>query len=156
MSGEMILGIVAAGVLVGVMSALFGVGGGILMVPFMVLALGEEQHLAEGTSLLVILPTAVTGVLAHRRRGYVSFQTGMLLALGGSAGAWVGALLALRLSADSLQMAFGILLAVSGIRVIKRGVADLRSEGAMRPSESQSGVGTKPSPEPPSSPSNGS
>jgi uncharacterized membrane protein YfcA len=156
MSGEMILGIVAAGVLVGVMSALFGVGGGILMVPFMVLALGEEQHLAEGTSLLVILPTAVTGVLAHRRRGYVSFHTGMLLALGGSAGAWAGALLALRLSADSLQMAFGILLAVSGIRVIKRGVADLRSEGAMRPSESQSGVGTKPSPEPPSPPSNGS
>ena len=58
----------------------------------MVLALGEEQHLAEGTSLLVILPTAVTGVLAHRRRGYVSFHTGMLLALGGSAGAWVGAI----------------------------------------------------------------
>jgi uncharacterized membrane protein YfcA len=156
MSGEMILGIVAAGVLVGVMSALFGVGGGILMVPFMVLALGEEQHLAEGTSLLVILPTAVTGVLAHRRRGYVSFHTGMLLALGGSAGAWVGALLALRLSADSLQIAFGILLAVSGIRVIRRGVANLRSERAVRPPESQSGVGTMPSPEPPSSPSNDS
>lgn len=156
MSGEMILGIVAAGVLVGVMSALFGVGGGILMVPFMVLALGEEQHLAEGTSLLVILPTAVTGVLAHRRRGYVSFRTGMLLALGGSAGAWVGALLALRLSADSLQMAFGILLAVSGIRVTRRGVAILRSERAAGPPESQSGVGTRPSPEPPSSPSNGS
>lgn len=151
----MILGIVTAGVVVGVMSALFGVGGGILMVPFLVLVLGEEQHLAEGTSLLVILPTAVAGVLAHRRRGYVSFHTGMLLALGGIGGAWVGAFLALRLSADTLQIAFGILMAMSGIRVIKRGIANLRSERGAR-LDGEGGAGPRSSPEAPSSPPNDS
>jgi uncharacterized membrane protein YfcA len=129
---QLALGIVGAGVLVGVLSALFGIGGGILMVPFMVLALGEQQHLAEGTSLLVILPTAVAGVLMHRRRGYVSFPTGILLALGGIGGAWLGALLALRLSADALQTAFGVLMIVTGFRVIGSGIANLRREREAR------------------------
>jgi hypothetical protein len=136
-SVQLALGIVGAGVLVGVLSALFGVGGGILMVPFMVLALGEEQHLAEGTSLLVILPTAVAGVLVHRRRGYVSLPTGILLALGGIGGAWLGALLALRLSADALQTVFGVLLTLSGIRVIGSGVANLQREREARSPQGQ-------------------
>ncbi|MGH8573566.1 MAG: TSUP family transporter, partial [Gammaproteobacteria bacterium] len=65
------IGIAGAGIGVGVFSALFGVGGGIIMVPFMTLVLDKGQHLAEGTSLLVIVPTAIVGALAHRRAGYI-------------------------------------------------------------------------------------
>ena len=59
----------AFGVLAGVASGLLGVGGGTLMVPFLTLAAGYSQHVAEATSLLVILPTAIVGSLALRHRG---------------------------------------------------------------------------------------
>src|SRR6185437_6180202 len=61
--------LIAFGVLTGVASGLLGVGGGTLMVPFLTLAAGFSQHAAEATSLLVVLPTAIAGSLALRRRG---------------------------------------------------------------------------------------
>lgn len=124
----MILLVMGAGLLVGVLSAMFGVGGGVLMVPFMVLVLEKTQHLAEGTSLLVIVPTAIAGVLVHRRSGYVSFRHGALLGMGGIGGAWLGVMLALRLSAETLQFAFGTFMAVVGIRTIMRGLTQMKAE----------------------------
>jgi uncharacterized membrane protein YfcA len=115
------VGIVAFGVLVGLLSALFGIGGGIAMVPFMVLLLERSQHLAEGTSLLVIIPTAIAGVIAHHKRGYVSFRHAGLLAIGGVLGAVAGARLALSIDADLLQLLFAIFLAVMGFRIIAEG-----------------------------------
>lgn len=115
------LGIVAFGVLVGVLSALFGIGGGIAMVPFMVLLLDRTQHLAEGTSLLVIIPTAIAGVIAHHKRGYVSFKLGGILAIGGVFGAFIGATLALSIDQEMLQRVFAIFLVLMGARVIQDG-----------------------------------
>jgi len=70
MSGPTLyVALVAFGVVVGVASGLLGVGGGTLIVPFLTLAVGLSQHAAEATSLLVILPTAIAGSLALRRRG---------------------------------------------------------------------------------------
>ena len=120
--------VIAAGVVVGIMSALFGVGGGILMIPLLVLALDMTQHLAEGTSLAVIVPTAIAGVLAHRRSGYVSFSDGALLALGGIGGAWLGAAVALRLRADVLQTLFALFLLFAGVRTLRGGLATRRSQ----------------------------
>lgn len=131
MSVELALAIAGAGVLVGILSALFGVGGGILMVPFMVLALDKGQHLSEGTSLLVIVPTAAVGVLMHNKGNFVSFRTGALLAAGGMGGAYLGAALALRLPAETLRMMFGILMAFVGIRTVRRGLTQMRSEAAI-------------------------
>ena len=58
------IGIAIFGIVVGLLSALFGIGGGVAMVPFMVLLLHRSPHLAEGTSLLVIIPTAIAGVMS--------------------------------------------------------------------------------------------
>ena len=124
--------VLAAGVLVGILSALFGVGGGILMVPFMVLVLERSQHVAEGTSLLVIVPTAIAGVLAHHRKGFVSFRAAALLAAGGIGGAWAGAAIALQLHGDALQAIFGGALLVMGLRTVVVGVSDKRRD---RPAE---------------------
>jgi uncharacterized membrane protein YfcA len=132
MSLGLAIAIVAAGVLVGILSAMFGVGGGILMVPFMVLVLHEQQHLAEGTSLLVIVPTAVAGVLVHRRSNYVAVRVAAFLAIGGIAGAWVGAFVALRLEAETLQTVFGIVMLLAGIRVVRRGITKARGENVAR------------------------
>ena len=115
------LGIVGFGVLTGLLSALFGVGGGLVMVPFMVLALGESQHLAEGTSLLVIVPTAIAGVAVHRRKGYVSFKHALVLALGGVGGSFLGATLALTLEDIFLQKIFGVFLVIMGLRAVIEG-----------------------------------
>ena len=107
---------------VGVVSALFGVGGGIVMVPYMVLVLGFSQHLAEGTSLLVIIPTAAAGVLAHRRKRAIDWRSALTVAVGGVVGAFVGAHIALATAGPLLRRLFAILVAIVGARLIFEGL----------------------------------
>ena len=115
------IGVVLVGILVGILSALFGVGGGILMVPFMVLALDLGQHAAEGTSLLVVVPTAIVGTIAHSRRGYVEKGVALRLVLGGVVGGVVGALSGLGVPGRQLQLLFAILVLILGARLIYEG-----------------------------------
>ena len=130
MSLDLVLITIVAGVAVGILSALFGVGGGLLMVPFMVLVLAETQHVAEGTSLAVIVPTAIVGVIAHMRRGFVSFVPAGLLAAGGIFGAGVGARVALNTDAELLRTVFGVVVIVIGARFVYQG---LKSDPAADP-----------------------
>ena len=123
-----ILGAALFGVTVGLLSALFGIGGGIVMVPFMVLLLERSQHLAEGTSLLVIIPTAIAGVIAHNKRGYVSFRLAGILGIGGAVGAFLGARLALSLEDSALETSFAIFLIFMGLRIIVEGTRMMRSK----------------------------
>lgn len=116
-----VIGVIAFGVTVGILSGLFGIGGGIAMVPFMVLVLERSQHVAEGTSLLVIIPTAIAGVIAHHRRGFVSFKIAGLLAVGGVIGAVAGARLALSIDAGPLETLFALFLVAMGVRIILEG-----------------------------------
>lgn len=121
--------VLVAGLATGVFSALLGVGGATLMVPFMTLALGYGQHASEGTALLVVVPTALAGVIAHHRRGYVDLRAAALLAAGGVAGAVAGARLALEVSGESLKLGFGIFLVGVGLRMVMHGP---RREGGPR------------------------
>lgn len=109
----------AAGILTGLLSAIFGVGGGQIVIPFMVLVLGVSQHLAEGTSLLVIIPTAMAGAWAHSRRGYVSWRAAALLTLGGVVGAVAGALVAVRTDALLLRRLYAIFVLFVAYRFLK-------------------------------------
>lgn len=124
MSILLIFSVVGFGVLVGVLSALFGVGGGIVMVPFMVIVLEETQHVAEGTSLLVIIATAAAGVFALRDSGHVRYRPAALLAAGGIMGSLLGALAALALSADVLENIFAALVVVVGLRLVIKSLVD--------------------------------
>ena len=128
MSLELVLLVVLVGIAVGLMSAMFGVGGGVIMVPFIVLALEQSQHVAEGTSLAVIVPTALAGVIAHHKRGYVDFATAVKLAATGIFGAFVGARLALALPAERLKIAFGIFTIVVGTKLLLDGLKAGRIE----------------------------
>lgn len=127
MTVELIVITVVAGLVVGVLAALFGVGGGLLMVPFIVLALGKGQHLAEGTSLAVIVPTAIVGVIAHSKRGYVSMRSAGGMAIGGIVGAVGGALLALELPGAVLEKVFGAFVIAIGIRFVLQGLRGARA-----------------------------
>lgn len=110
------LATVAFGLFTGVLSGLLGVGGGIVMVPYLVLFLGGSQHMAEGTSLLVIVPTAIAGALTHARRGLVETKVAVGLGLGGIAAAFGGAQLALVLPTEVLTRVFAAFLFVIGAR----------------------------------------
>jgi uncharacterized membrane protein YfcA len=118
--------LIAVGAAAGVLAGLLGVGGGILLVPFLVLAVGMTQHEAEATSLLVILPTAVAASIALRRRGVGDLPVALVIGVVGAVGAVAGALLALSLPAEVLRAVFAVLLAIAGLRLIR----DARMEQA--------------------------
>ena len=115
-------GLAAFGLFVGAAAGLLGVGGGILMVPFLTLAIGLSQHAAEATSLVVVLPTAVVASLELRRRGIGELATALRFGAVGAAGAVGGALLALTLPASTLRVVFAVFLGLVGLRLVGDGV----------------------------------
>jgi uncharacterized membrane protein YfcA len=113
---------VAFGVVVGVASGLLGVGGGTLVVPFLTLAVGLSQHAAQATSLLVVLPTAVAGSLALRRRGVGDLGLALRFGVVGAIGSVLGALLALALPGSTLRLVFAVFVGLVGLRLAADGV----------------------------------
>ncbi len=106
----------AAG-LIGATGSLVGVGGGILLVPTMVLGLGLGQHMAQGTSLLAILPTAAVGATVHRRHGNVDLRAAAWIGGVGAPASVLGASLALALPQPALLFVFGCFLLVAAGRM---------------------------------------
>jgi hypothetical protein len=109
------------GLVSGVASGLFGVGGGIIMVPAMVLLLSppiRDIKQAIGTSLVVIVPTALVGSWKHLHQGNVDWRTALALAPLAIAGGAVGAWLTTLFTADNLKRAFGGFLILVGFRLL--------------------------------------
>jgi len=100
---------IAIGAAAGVLAGLFGVGGGILFVPAL-LMLGLDQHQAEATSLLAIVPVVLVGSWRQNRYGNVRWRPVWKLGLGSLVGVVAGGLLAERLAPGSLQRLFGVLM----------------------------------------------
>jgi len=102
----------------GLASGLFGVGGGIVMVPAMVFFLGMNVKAAVGTSLAVIVPTAMVGTFQHFQLGNVQWRVaGMLLPtalIGGFCGAW----LTQHIPVLGLKRAFGGLLLIAAVKLL--------------------------------------
>jgi uncharacterized protein len=109
---------VTLGLLVGALAGLLGVGGGTILVPVLVLAEGYPQHLAQGVSLLMILPTGIVGGLSHARHGHVIRSILPGLMAGGAIGALGGALLAHRIPDVGLSRLFAIFLLPVGAQMI--------------------------------------
>ncbi|MFP5299504.1 MAG: sulfite exporter TauE/SafE family protein [Actinomycetota bacterium] len=129
MTFELFLLCLAVGVAVGVMSAMFGVGGGVIMVPFIVLVFDQTQQVAEGTSLLVVVPTAIVGVVAHHRRGLIDADLVVPVALTGTVGAFLGARLALALHPGVLQNIFGVFTIFVAFKLLSDSRADKSDAG---------------------------
>lgn len=102
----------------GVFSGLFGVGGGIIVVPGLALLLRTDLKVAIGTSLAVIVPTAATGVFKHQQLGQVDWKLAALLAPSAIVGGLLGASLTTRLTSLELQKLFGVLLVILGLRLV--------------------------------------
>ena len=108
-----------AGVSAGALSALMGVGGGTIVIPFMLLVLGTGQHVAEGTSLLVMVPTSLAGAWAHSRQGFVRWRAAGYLAAAGVASAIAGALVAIQLDGHLLRRIYAVFALVVAYRFLK-------------------------------------
>ncbi len=105
-----------AAVVVGVLAGLFGVGGGVLLVPILSLVFHYEQHRAQGTSLVALVaPTGILAFLAYYRAGDVDVKAGLLIIPGVFLGGWVGGKLAEKLSPRRMRRAFAGLLFLLGI-----------------------------------------
>jgi uncharacterized protein len=130
-----VLTVFVVGLAVGIVSGLVGIGGGVLIVPFLyffyenpaifgVHAAPETQIiLAHGTSLFVIVPTSIRGVLAYHRRGLVEWKAVWPIGLGSVVAAVAGARVALLLPPDLLRVGFGFFLFFSGVQLaLRRGV----------------------------------
>lgn len=117
----MVLAYAASGVAMGILSALFGIGGGILLVPLLVTAFGYDIRLAAGTSLAVMGLIALVGALRQSRQGSTDWGAGALLGAGGAVGGLVGAALAQRLPLTVLTWLFAGLLCLTAVRLALAG-----------------------------------
>jgi uncharacterized protein len=103
----------------GVMSGLFGIGAGIIMIPAMVFLLGFNQHLAQGTSLAIMLPPiSIFAVLEYYKTGNINIKTSIFIAIAFVLTSLLGAKLALYLNKEILQRIFGFFLLLISIRMI--------------------------------------
>lgn len=114
------IGFAASGLAMGFLSALLGVGGGIIVIPLLVALFGFPQQLAAGTSLVAMVPLALFGALRLSRSGFTQWFQGLRLGLASIPGAVGGALLALSAEAIVIQVAFAILLLVAAVSMARK------------------------------------
>jgi uncharacterized membrane protein YfcA len=114
---------VAAGIGAGILSGLFGVGGGIVFVPALVLIFDLSQVSAEATSLIAMIPVALLGAYRQRRYGNVRVREGVVIGLVSAGGAALGVALANDLPERTLKVGFAILTLVIAAQLVRRALA---------------------------------
>jgi uncharacterized membrane protein YfcA len=108
--------LVVLGLVAGVIGAMFGIGGGLIMVPALILLFAFEQRTATGTSLLAqLLPVGLLGVAEYWRRGELNVGAGLAMAAGLFVGSWAGARLVGSIPRDVMRQAYGVFLVVVGL-----------------------------------------
>ena len=106
------------GLVSGITSGLFGVGGGIVMVPAMVYLMKLDTKVAVGTSLAVIVPTAVMGVWKHQNLGNLNWPVALSLMPTALVGGYLGARLTELVSSADLKRIFGGFIVLVGLRLL--------------------------------------
>ncbi|MCB1227456.1 MAG: sulfite exporter TauE/SafE family protein [Verrucomicrobiales bacterium] len=116
-----ILTALAIGVLAGVVAALCGVGGGVVMVPAFVSLMKMPQKIAVATSLAIIVPTALTATVQNARNDLIDWKVALITAVSAATFAYFGAGWLKSLSNDQLARGFGVLLIVFGVKMLLQG-----------------------------------
>jgi uncharacterized protein len=108
------------GLIAGFFAGLAGIGGGVVIVPSIVLLLGLSQHEAQGTSLVAIVFTAVAGTIVHLKNKRVRIKDGLVVGAGGVIGSLIGSQLALGVEGRTLSLVFGFLVLFISLRIFYR------------------------------------
>lgn len=107
------------GLVAGILSGLFGIGGGIIIVPALIYVCGFDQLKAQGTSLAILLPPV--GILAfinYYKRGQVNVQAGILICVSLVIGSVFGSKIANNIPLSILKKAFGLLMILISLKMI--------------------------------------
>ena len=107
------------GLLSGALSGLIGVGGGIIIVPALILILGYSQQQAQGTSLgLLLLPVGLLAVWNYYKKGYIDVKVVLIMSIAFVVGGWLGSKLALNISQTSLKRVFALVLVAIATKML--------------------------------------
>jgi len=112
-----VLGLLVLGLVAGGFAATLGVGGGVIFVPLLISIFGFAQLDAQGTSLAIIVPTAIVGAIGHARAGRINWRVFGVVAAVGVFGAAGGSLVAQSTDGDILRGIFAIVLALLAVRM---------------------------------------
>ena len=123
----LIIPIAISGILSGIIAGLFGVGGGIILVPAIVITLefldyspSITMHLAVATSLAIIVPTAISSSFGHHKKGVIDYEIIRSLYLTIIIGSILGGIMAQRIPGDGLRLIFGLAAAFSSINMMRK------------------------------------
>ncbi|ACQ91940.1 conserved hypothetical protein [Tolumonas auensis DSM 9187] len=115
----LLIGLALIGLSAGVLSGLFGIGGGILIVPALMYGLGFSQKLATGTSLAILLPpVGIAAVMEYYRQGAVDMKAAMIIAVMVVVGSWFGSKFSVGIDPVMMKLLFGIFLILLGGYII--------------------------------------
>ena len=116
---QTILIIVVIGIAAGVLSGLIGVGGGIIIVPALVLLIGFTQKEAQGTSLgVLLLPVGILGVLQYYKQGHIDIKVVGYLSVGFIVGGYFGSKIAMNISQEAVKKIFAIVMIIISVKMI--------------------------------------
>ena len=119
MTTTTIVSLIVIGLLAGMLSGLVGVGGGIIMVPLLILFLGFSQHQAQGTSLTVlVVPVTALAVFNYYKQGYINWKYALVIALFFVIGGYFGSKLAVSIDQKILKKIFSIVLLLVGVKLL--------------------------------------
>jgi uncharacterized protein len=119
MSLTTIIILVIIGLMAGVFGGMFGVGGAIIMIPALVYFLGVDQHMAQGTSVAIMLPPiGLFAAYNYYKAGQVNIWYAVIIAIAFMAGGYFGSMIALKIPENLMKKIFGILLIIVALRMI--------------------------------------
>jgi hypothetical protein len=119
MTIETVLLLIIVGLAAGILSGMVGVGGGIIVVPALVIFLGFSQHQAQGTSLgLLLLPVGILAVMNYYNKGYIDIKVVAIMSIAFVFGGWLGSKLSLSLPQDTVKKIFAIVLFYTAFRMM--------------------------------------
>lgn len=123
----LILGLI--GIMAGILSGFVGVGGGVIIVPALVYALGMSQHGAQGTSLFILLlPVGFLAVYNYWKADSINWKFGLVVALTFVIGGYIGSKLSLKLSPSLVKLIFGIIMAYVSFKMIMSGLNNITND----------------------------
>lgn len=116
------------GLIAGIASGFVGIGGGMIIVPALVFGLGLSQHMAQGTSLaMMIPPIGILAVMSYYRAGQIQLEYAAVLAVTFVLGAWLGSKWALKINPAVVRLVFGTFMLFAAGRLIVHAWHDLSS-----------------------------
>lgn len=111
--------LVFIGILAGVLSGVVGVGGGLIIIPLLIILLGFSQHEAQGTSLALMLPPiGILAAINYHKSGFVKWEYAMIIAITFIIGGYFGSKYAVTLRPEIVRRVFGIVMLLGALKMI--------------------------------------